>query len=118
MNTATIPGLPDPPNETAIMQDIMVAYSRRGALVWRQNVGVGRTATRTVRFGVKGMADLGAIYRGCGLQVEVKRPGGRQTKPQRDWQAAVEKRQGIYVLAYSVADAVGALDAIDSGAKP
>lgn len=112
---ATIPGLPEPPNETAIMQDIMVAYSRRGALVWRQNVGVGRTAARVVRFGMPGMADLGAIYRGVGLQVEVKRPGGRQRKNQRHWQAAVERSGGIYVLAFSVADAVAALDAIDAG---
>lgn len=111
---------PDRAAETEIMHAIMVALSERGALVWRQNVGVAITRSGAhVRFGVVGMADIGVIYRGRAIQIEVKRPRrGKQSDAQHAWERAVIQRGGgIYVLARSVEDALGALDVVDASER-
>lgn len=111
----TLPGItPAPANETELMQRVMVVLSARGALVYRRNIGFGvAQGGRAVKFGLPGQADIGGMYRGIALEVETKFGRRGQSPAQRNWQAAVERAGGVYVLARSVEDATRALDAID-----
>lgn len=52
-----------------------------------------------------GAADLGGIYRGRCLQVEVK-ARTEQSPDQANWQRMIESQGGIYILARSVNDIV------------
>lgn len=100
--------------EKQIQHDILMALGARPDLfIWRQNVGAAQVdGDRWVAFGVPGCADiLGVLRGGRFLAIEVKRPGGRQSPAQKVFQATVEKQGGLYVLAFSVAEAVAAVDA-------
>jgi len=100
--------------ETPIMQDILIAVSALpGALFWRQQAGVFQTLNRreVVRVGIPGMADLGGMWRGRSVQIEVKTEAGRLSKDQRRWQAAVERAGGIFLCARSPTDALSLLAA-------
>lgn len=103
--------------ETNIMNKIMLAMSKKGFMVWRNNVGVFKTIDgRTVNIGVKGSADLMAVKPtvitpdmvgqtlAVFVAVEVKTATGRQSEPQKKWQAAVEKLGVEYILARSEQD--------------
>lgn len=101
--------------ETTIMHDILMAVSALpGALFWRQNVGTFQTLDRrmVVRVGVVGMADLGGMYRGHSVQIEVKTPIGRLSKDQKRWKDAVERCGGIFVCARNPAEALSTLAAL------
>ena len=106
--------------EKPIQNEVMIAASARGALVRRLNVGAAhRPNGGFVRFGVTGQADLSLIYRGRAIEVETKRAkGGRQDKAQEDYQAAVERAGGIYILARSVEDVLTVLDRLDDRTQP
>lgn len=100
--------------ESDILHAIMVALSAvPGCLVRRQNVGLAALKNRAgyIRFGVAGQADLSVIYRGRAIEIEVKTASGAQSDLQRDYQRAVERAGGLYVVARSVADAMRALGA-------
>lgn len=103
--------------ETNIMNKIMLAMSKKGFMVWRNNVGVFKTNDgRTVNIGVKGSSDLMAVKPtvitpdmvgqtlAVFVAVEVKTATGRQSEPQKKWQAAVEKLGVEYILARSEQD--------------
>jgi hypothetical protein len=76
-----------------------------GLRLWRSNVGVARVGLRTVRFGIRGQADLtGILPDGRRLEVEVKSATGRQTTEQKAFQDMIERFHGIYILARSVDD--------------
>ena len=97
-------------SEQAIQSQILVAIGALdGVLAWRQNVGVGTTLDgRHARWGTPGQADIICCVRGRFVAIEVKRPrGGRQSRAQKRWQAACEAAGGRYVMARSVADALG-----------
>lgn len=102
-------------NETTILREILAWLSAQPqTLAWRQNVGLGRTLDgRAVRFGVRGQADILACRRGRALAVEVKTATGRQSRAQRNFEAAWRAAGGVYVLARSVADLRDALAALD-----
>ena len=67
------------------------------------NVGVARTKDRSIKFGLSGMADIAGIKAPLGraVEIELKTKTGRQSQSQKDWQAAVERAGGIYILARS-----------------
>lgn len=98
-------------SETDVMRSILVAVSGLpGGLFWRQNVGVGvAPGKRVIRFGLPGMADIGGIYRGRHVEIEVKAERGRQSRQQQRWQRAVERAGGVYILARSPHEALAAL---------
>lgn len=63
-----------------------------------------------VRFGVPGQADLsGILDGGRRLEIECKRPGGRQTQEQQRYGEMIERFGGVYILATSVADVTARL---------
>ena len=103
--------------ETNIMNRIMLAMSKKGYLVWRNQVGLFKTLDgRTVNIGIKGSSDLMAVKPtvitpemvgqtlAVFVAVEVKTATGRQSEPQKKWQKAVEKLGVEYILARSEDD--------------
>ena len=104
--------------ETNIMNKIMLAISKKGWLVWRNQVGLFKTmdGTRTIPIGIKGSSDLMAIKPtvitpemvgqtlAVFVAVEVKTATGQQSEPQKKWQKAVEKLGVKYILARSEDD--------------
>ena len=103
--------------ETNIMNKIMLAMSKKGYLIWRNQVGLFKTLDgRTVNIGIKGSSDLMAVKPtiitpemvgqtlAVFVAVEVKTSTGRQSEPQKKWQNAVEKLGVKYILARSEDD--------------
>lgn len=84
------------------------AYVKRCRLcLWRQNTGSmsreynGKTSY--VKFGLKGAADFtGILPDGRRIEVECKRPGGRQSPDQRAFQLMIERNGGVYLLVESL----------------
>lgn len=103
-------------DETTLMHAIMTALpGPPDGVWWRQNVGVGvAPGQRVIRFGVPGMADIGGVYRGRHIEIEVKTDTGRQSEQQRRWERAVTRAGGVYVLARSIDDALAALARLDA----
>jgi len=85
-----------------------------GLNVFRVNVvGIrGRKATNT------GMADLIGQYSFAGIPIliwwEVKKPKGKQSETQKDFEKLVKKDGGYYFIVHSIQDAQDALTAIES----
>lgn len=76
-------------------------------LVYRRNVGAMHDKDGNfIRFGLPGMADIGGIIEGRAIEIECKTEIGRQTKEQKNWQEAVERAGGLYVLARSREEAI------------
>lgn len=96
--------------ETALMRETLVALSaafRGSGIFWRVNVGAAVTAAGSVmRFGLPGQADIAGCVAGRHVEVEVKTDVGRQSPAQRNWQDAIRRAGGIYVLARSADEAV------------
>ena len=103
--------------ETNIMNRIMLYMSKKGYLIWRNQVGLFKTMDgRTVNIGIKGSSDLMAVKPtvitpemvgqtlAVFVAVEVKTATGRQSEPQKKWQKAVEKLGVKYILARSEDD--------------
>ena len=84
--------------------------------VWtRRNVGAARYRTKAgrlqlVRFGMSGMADITGIWRGLAWELEAKMPGERQSERQENWQRAVERGGGIYILFHDVGGLLATVD--------
>jgi hypothetical protein len=101
--------------ETDLMHAIMIAVSALPqSLWWRQNTGVFQTMDRrsVIRCGVPGMADIGGMFRGHAVQIEVKTSSGRLSSDQKKWKDAVERAGGFFVLARNPADALSVLAAL------
>lgn len=93
--------------EGDLMREIQIAASRKGARLFRNNVGVGRVSNdKKIRFGLfKGSSDLiGWTKDGKFLAVEVKTEKGILTKAQQRFLLAVIKAGGIGIVALSVDD--------------
>lgn len=96
-------------SEANIMNACMVALSRAGCLIWRNNTGVLKDKNgRPIKFGLcKGGSDLiGVAPSGQFLAVECKTATGRIRPEQLTFIAAVQKAGGRAGVARSVADAL------------
>ena len=103
--------------ETPIMHEILCAISAlEGALFYRRNVGVFRAmrGNGVVRAGIPGQADIGGMYRGRAVEVEVKTQQGRLSEEQRRWKLAVESAGGLFIVARKPADVLNVLAALDA----
>ena len=103
-------------SEANIQNDIWIALSQAGCLVWRNNSGVLKDKTgRPIKFGLcKGSSDLvGICPDGKFLAVEVKTADGRIRPEQKLFIAAVIAKGGRAGIARSVEDALNiALDGL------
>lgn len=115
------------PNETRIQTFILAQLSREPrcavlmpdgrqvgdpgaiALFWRQNTGAATAGDRLVRFGIPGQSDITGVARGRRVDIEVKKPGGRQSAEQRTYQSRVTVAGSVYILAYSLGDVLPAI---------
>lgn len=66
------------------------------------------------RAGKAGVPDILACYRGLFLAIEVKQPGGKQTRLQELEQQKIQAAGGISIVATSRQEAAEELDRIDA----
>jgi hypothetical protein len=59
-----------------------------------------------ISYGIEGGPDIQGTLLGRWVGIEMKIKGGRQRPSQKAFQAAIEKAGGIYILAYSEAEAI------------
>ena len=92
--------------EKQIQNSILREFGTKPWLrIWRANVGVARINRRVVRFGIPGQADLtGILYDGRRIEIEIKSATGHQTQDQKNFQAIIERFNGVYILARSITD--------------
>ncbi len=96
-------------SEPNIQNDIMLALSQAGCLIWRNNTGVLKDKTgRPIKFGLcNGSSDLiGVAKDGRFLAVEVKAEGGRVRPDQAMFIEAVRRAGGRAGVARSVGEAL------------
>ena len=100
-------------SEQNILNDCMIALSKAGATVWRNNTGALQDKTgRLVRYGLcKGSSDLiGICPDGRFLAVEVKTSTGQVSREQVLFIDAVIAKGGRAGVARSVDDALRILE--------
>lgn len=104
--------------ESAIVAECMLALSRAGALVQRNNSGllVGANGRR-VRAAIPGAADIVACYDGWFLAIECKTAKGRETRSQELYEKAVIMAGGVYLVCRDAAEIPDLLAKIDA-ARP
>ena len=102
------------PSEADIQSKILISVTAiPGALFWRNNTGkIPTKHGALIRFGCLGSPDIIGIYKGRFVGLEVKTSKGRQSPPQRHFQAACEKAGGTYAIVRSPADALAVLATI------
>ncbi len=100
-------------SESVLVAEILIALGRDPRCkVWRNNSGALPDARgRVIRFGLAGSADILGLLRPSGrfLAIEVKAQNGRQSEAQRNFQRMITESGGLYVLAYSVQEAIDAI---------
>jgi hypothetical protein len=105
------------PRESDVLAACLQLLRLRGVFAWRNNSGAfvlgDGKGRRFFRAGLPGSADiLGVLPGGRFLAVEVKRPGGKPTPPQRAFLAAVEAAGGVSTVIRDVAELVALLDGL------
>jgi hypothetical protein len=95
-------------NESTIQKQIMLALSKAGCLVFRNNTGAVKDGDRFIRYGLcKGGADIiGLTPDGRFLAVEVKTRTGRPTKEQLTFIERVNMQGGVAGIARTPEDAL------------
>jgi hypothetical protein len=115
---------------TVQLPAMLAVGGRQDVLCWRQQSGTFRAyddPQRVVKVGLPGMADAGMVVAvkiteamvgktiGVLTQAEFKTSSGRQSEAQRNWQAAVEQRGGVYRLVRSEAEMLALVDDVQAG---
>lgn len=93
------------PSTTALTNEIRLAISARYSLrshIFRLNVFVARTQTRTVRSAPNGTADLIGCIEGIPVAIEIKRGGDYVKKKQEEFRDQWRRAGGVYVVARNV----------------
>lgn len=85
------------------LTELCKTYAGKG-LFYRRNVGGMQTANGFVKFGLPGQADIAGILYGIAWEIEIKIATGKQTCDQANWQKAVERAGGVYILTRSPED--------------
>ena len=96
------------PYESEILRSCLDYLRIRGIFCWRQNSGalISTDKKRFIRMqDITGVSDIiGLLPSGRFLSVECKRPGGKQSLGQKAFQTAIERNNGIYVIAKRIED--------------
>jgi hypothetical protein len=94
-------------NHETLVNQMLIELSKRDALVWKNATGVARALKndQIIRYGLNGSPDIiGMTPSGIFLGVECKVGRDTQRPEQINFERAVIKRGGIYVLARSLED--------------
>ena len=109
---------------------LLAVGARPDVMIWRQQSGVFRAfdnPQQVIRVGQPGMSDSLAVVAvtitpemvgktvGVAVAAEYKTDTGRQSEAQRNWQAAFQKRGGIYHIIRSAAEMVGLVERVQRG---
>ena len=115
---------------TAANPALLAVGTRQDVMVWKQPVGLFRSLedpNRKVLVGTPGQSDSIAVVAvtitpdmvgktiGVAVAPEFKTTKGVQSDKQKLWQAAFEKRGGIYRLVRCAADMEALVDDVQSG---
>lgn len=90
--------------ESVIQSDLILMVSKIFATdltIWRNNTGAAFDREgRMIKFGVKGQADISGIMKPLGtrIEIEVKRPGGKQRPEQKQYGQMIKDHGGVYLL--------------------
>jgi hypothetical protein len=105
------------PSESRIMLLILSRlHLLPASFFWRANTGVASApGGRTIRFGVPGQADILGVYLGRFIAIEVKRPGQKQSPAQTEFQTAINRAGGIYIVATDLETAMAPLRQLTLG---
>ena len=100
--------------ETQLVKQIIQYLNYSGHFVWRSNTGsvtssykdkAGRTKSRFIRFGFKGVSDIiGISKNGTMIAIEAKVGYNKPTQFQKDFLESVKDRGGIAIVAYCLED--------------
>jgi hypothetical protein len=100
--------------EAPILRASLDYLRLRNVFCWRQNSGAfttpdGKRFMRTSD--INGVADIiGVTPRGRFLAVECKSERGRQSTPQRQFQKAIERHNGLYIIVHSIDELIQVMD--------
>jgi hypothetical protein len=103
-------------SETDIQRVILAALRATGIPSWRTNA-----TARSYRMASNpGFPDIVGIVPDTGqfLAIEVKRPGGRQSPEQLEFQATVERSNGLYIVAESLDDVIPIIHSVNTMGQP
>ena len=107
---------PEQPSEKMIQTQIMTGLSyKKNVFVWRANTGGflreytnkdGRSHRAFIHAGIKGSSDIQGVCQlkngqGCGLYIEVKRPGGKVSEDQKSFIDRINRLGSIAIVATS-----------------
>lgn len=103
-------------SESAIQKSILQYLATLPwVFAWRANAGnipiQGKGGVRMFKGNITGCADIIGMMqpRGRFLAIEVKKPGGKQTAYQKDFEQRVILMGGLYLLATSVDDIINVM---------
>lgn len=115
---------------TAAHPALLAVGARADVMVWKQPVGLFRALEdpqRKVMVGTPGQSDAMAVVAvtitpdmvgktiGVAVAPEFKTTMGRQSERQKNWQAAFEKRGGVYRLVRSADDMLQLVSDVQAG---
>lgn len=88
--------------EAPLLNEVLARLSRAGFLVWVNRTGKARSLHNPralIAFGLPGSSDiLGVAPGGIFVAIEIKTKNDRQSKAQKNFEAAVTKRGGLYAI--------------------
>ena len=100
------------PSETRIMLYILAQLRDRypQGLWERQNVVAVRARDRFIKAGTKGAGDIRGTWKGRTIELEVKRPGQKQSKAQKTRQQNITAAGGLYAVVHSLDEALAVVE--------
>lgn len=94
--------------EKHIQAQILDYLARKKIFHWRNNTGAVvseyKGKKRMFSFGAVGSSDIFALHEGIFYAIEVKRPGGKLSGNQMDFQMKVQDHGGRFILAFDLDD--------------
>ena len=88
-------------NESEILKQITTYLTVKGVFHWRQNnIAIhGRTFV-----GLKGVSDIIAVINGRIFCIEIKKPKGKQSEFQKEFELNIKNNGGVYFITTSIDD--------------
>lgn len=86
-----------------LVNSILLTLAPHG-LVWSNPTGAVRADDRFIRFGQPGSPDILGCLKGRFVGIECKVGKDRQSTVQKNFEAAISRNGGVYILARSIDD--------------
>lgn len=101
--------------ENLLKNQIMQYLRLKRIFAWRQNTGAfimqDKGRKRFIRCGIAGLSDIiGILPGGKFLAIELKVPGGRLTKAQKNFLEMIRKNNGIAIVAFCLDDVMEVIE--------